>query len=114
MSSQYEKRKQKVVAELETKRSEIRTKGDQTEVDPVKKAAAVEQTFEYSGFDIFSPDGGRTYKVAELEYSPSTGEARVKNTFDITRLVALTYTNQKHALNSLKTREKKLKDKDGK
>lgn len=96
MATQYEKRK-KVREELEAKLA------DQTpEIKETKEVVR----FTQSAFDIFSPDGGKTYQVAEIAYNPETGEAKITNTFDISRLIALQYTNQKNALNSLKTRKK--------
>lgn len=94
MASQFEKRKAKVAAdvvkELEAKREDIRAK------------AANEPTYSQKGYDVFSEDGGRSYKVAEIEYDPQSGAARVTGTSEITRLVALKYAGQKQALGILK------------
>lgn len=96
MPSQFEKRKaktpEKVAEEIQEKRSEIRAKA--------------EPVFTQSGMDIFTPNGGKTYHVAELAYNPETGEAKVVGVFDISRLVALSYANQKTALNTLKQRKR--------
>ncbi len=109
MPSQFDKRKAKsietVTAEIQDKREKIRSKPEETVSDKV------ETVYTQSAFDIFTPDGGRNYQVAEIAYNHETGEAKVTNTFDITRLVALSYANQKGALNSLK---KRSKPKDGK
>lgn len=87
--SQYEKRRDKdIVKEVEEKIAEIRS--------------APEVTFTQTGFDIYTPDGGRTYKVAEISYNPETGDAKVNEIFTISRLVALSYANQKTALSTLK------------
>ena len=94
MATQYEKRKAKIASdvakEIEAKREEIRAK------------AANEPTYTQKGYDVFTPDGGRTYKVIELEYNPDTGHARVVGTSEISRLVALKYDAQKTALGILK------------
>ena len=94
MSSQFEKRQLKkaeaVKAQIEAKREDIRAK------------AANEPVYTQTGLDIYTPDGGKTYGVAEISYNPETGDAKVTNTFSITRIVALTYLNQKIALNTLK------------
>ena len=86
--SQYEKRRDKdIVQEVQEKIAEIR---------------ATPTAYTQSAFDIYTPDGGRTYKVAEISYNPDTGEAKVSEIFNITRLVALSYANQKTALSTLK------------
>lgn len=79
------------------------------EADAVAKEAATERTpetgepvYTQSGYDVFSPDGGRTYKVVELEYNPETGDAKVTGTSAISRLIALKYDAQKVALGILK------------
>lgn len=98
MASQFEKRQKKtpeaVAEEIKEKRSEIRAKA--------------EPVYTQTGYDIFSPDGNRTYKVAEISYNPETKEAKVTEIFTITRLVALAYANQKTALKTLK--RKGIKD----
>ncbi len=103
MSSQYEKRKAKAQAELEAKRAEIRAKAD---VEPSVPAKAPETqkgaVYTQTGYDVYSPDNGKNYRVAEIEYNPETGEARVKNTDKLSRLIALTYSNHKDALRTLK------------
>lgn len=90
MASQFLKRKLKLEAEA-------------------AKEAATEKSVEtglpvytQKGFDVFTPDGGRSYKVIELEYNPDTGAARVTGTSDISRLIALKYDAQKVALGILK------------
>lgn len=92
MPSQYEKRKaktpEKVVEEIQERRSEIRAQG--------------EPTYTQSGLDIYSPDGGKTYEIAEISYNPETKDAKVTTIYSISRLVALTGLNQKTALNTLK------------
>lgn len=97
--SQFEKRKEKdsatLVKEVEEKVAELKAK------------PATEYT--QTGFDVYTPDGGRTYKVAELKYNPETGEASVVAVHSITRLVALQYANTKQALSILKkTNSKEL------
>jgi hypothetical protein len=89
--SQYTKRRSKdLVEEVQEKIQELRTE------------AAKPAEYTQSGFDVYTSDGGRSYHVAELTYNPETGEAKVVEIFDISRLVALQYANQKTALNSLK------------
>lgn len=94
MASQFEKRKAKlaadVVKEIEHKRDDIRAK------------AAGEPVYTQTGYDIYSEDGGKSYGVAEIAYNPQTGESKVKDTFSISRLIALSYANQKQALGILK------------
>lgn len=58
------------------------------------------------GYDIYSLDGGGSYSVAEIQYNPETGEAKVLDTFEISRLIALSYYNQKTALGILKKQKK--------
>lgn len=55
-----------------------------------------------TALDIYTPDGGKNYEVAEISYNHLTKEAKVTATFSISRLVALTYQNQKTSLNTLK------------
>lgn len=91
MPSQYTKRRNKdLVEEVQEKIEELRTEAEKP------------KEYNQSGFDIFTTDGGRSYHVAELAYNPETGEAKVNGIFDISRLVALQYKNQKDALNTLK------------
>ncbi len=97
MASQYSKRKTKSSSEL--------VKEVEEKLEEIKNAPQFTQT----GLDIYSPDGGRTYEVAEISYSPETKEAKVTATYSISRLVALTAMNQKTSLNTLK---RKLVNKD--
>jgi hypothetical protein len=94
MSTNFEKRKAKdaetVKAEIAQKREDIRAK------------AANEPVYTQKGYDVFSGDGGRTFRVVELEYNPESGHARVLGTSAITRLIALKYDAQKTALGILK------------
>jgi len=104
MSSQFEKRKAKstetVTKEIEDRRAEIRSRAE-PEVTPV-----VEPVYTQTGLDIYTTDGGKTYGVAQISYNPETGDAKVVETFGITRLVALTYAQQKLSLGSLKKSKK--------
>lgn len=94
MSSQFEKRKAKlaadVVKEIASKREDIRAK------------AANEPVYTHKSYDVCSTDGNRTYKVVELEYNPETGDAKVVATSAISRLIALKYDGMKTALGILK------------
>lgn len=105
MSSQFEKRKAKsteeISREIQDKRSEIRAS---REMPPVVMDTPV---YTQTGLDIYTPDGGRTYKIAEILYNPETMQAEVKEIFNITRLVALQYANTKTGLGTLK---KKIKN----
>ena len=95
--SQYEKRRDKdIVQEVQEKIAEIR--------------AAPEPTYPETALDIYLSADGKTYEVAEIAYNPVTKDAKIINTFSISRLVALTAMNQKVALNTLK---RKLIKKDG-
>lgn len=106
MPSNYEKRQAKsaatVAKEIQERREQIRSKV----VEPAAKAAEAEQVKEpvytQMAYDVYTPDGGKTYKVAEISYNPVTKEAEVKEIFNITRLVALQYANTKVALGTLK------------
>lgn len=129
MASQFEKRKKSAEAvskEIEAKRSKLREKGTMEKESPiqetplekqnrmqneiqVQKQAMLDQQdpfYPHKAYDIFTSDGGKTYQVAEIEYNASTGHARVIETFNITRLVALSYANQKIALGTLKKGKK--------
>lgn len=103
MSSQFEKRKAKsvtdVAKEIEVKRDDMRSKTS------LEEAAVYTQT----GYDVFTSDGGKSYGVAEIAYNPITGTAHIVDTFSISRLVALSYANQKQALGILK-KQKKAKE----
>lgn len=94
MPTQFEKRKTKsiedVAKEIESKRDDIRAQALEAPV------------YDQVGFDVFTPDGGKTYKVAELAYNPVTNQAQVIGVYSITRLVALQYKNTKNALSMLK------------
>jgi hypothetical protein len=100
LASNFEKRQKKspeiVAAEIQEKRSELRSKA--------------EATYSQTALDIYSSDGGKNYEVAEIAFNPETGEAKVVATYSVSRLVALTGINQKTALNTLK---RKLIKKDG-
>src|SRR5271165_6256828 len=93
-TSQYEKRKAKnadtVKAEIEAKREDIRADGLR------------EPVYTNTGYDVYTPDGGKSHKVVEFAYNPKTGEAKVADVFDISRIIALSYENQKQALGILK------------
>jgi hypothetical protein len=106
MASQFEKRKVKtaetVAKEIQDKRSEIRASGA-TEVSE-------EPVYDQMAYDIYTDNGGKTYKVAEISYNPITKRAEVKELFSITRLVALQYANTKTALGTLKRKAIKLKE----
>lgn len=101
MASQYEKRKAKaeeiVKHEIETKRAEIRETAHK----------AQEPVYTHTGYDIFSPDGGKTFKVVEFVYNPTTGDAKVGELFDVSRLIALSYETKKTALGILKKKRYK-------
>lgn len=109
MASQFEKRKSKstesVAQEIISKRSEKRASVDEPDM-PIVVSEPEAPVYNQTGFDIFSSDNGKTYGVAEIEYNPETGRARVKDTFSITRLIALSYGNQKVALQTLKKGKK--------
>lgn len=80
------------------------------EEQPSETAPVMEETaapsYTQSGFDVFTPDGGATYQVAELAYNPETRQAVVTNIFDISRLVGMSYGNHKASLNTLKKGKK--------
>lgn len=96
MASNYEKRRTRtteaVRAEIEAKRSEIRE----------GKAPEPAPQYTNTGYDVYTMDGGRTYKVAEFSYNPATSQATVIDTFNISRVIALAYENKKTALGILK------------
>lgn len=97
MATQFEKRKAKsavdVAKEIESKRDDIRA---QSLEEPVYTSTAL---------DIYTNDGGKTFGVAEISYNPETGVAKVINTFNISRIIALSYANQKMALGTLKKKK---------
>src|SRR5580698_6443291 len=103
MASQFQKRKAKtpdaVSQEIQDKRAEIRASREST-------VAAPEPVYTQTGFDVFTDDGGKTYQVAEFSYNPVTLQAEVVNLFSISRLIALSYGNQKVALQTLKKGKK--------
>lgn len=94
--TQYEKRKAKDASVI----SEIEKHLDDSSV------FEQEPVYTQTGYDVYTEDGGRTYKVAELKYNPQTGEAVFVGDGDISRLVALKYFNQKTALGILKTNKR--------
>ena len=103
--NQFEKRKAKsteeVVKEITEKRAAIRS---------TEKDKAPEPLYDQMAYDIYTDDGGKSYKVAEINYNPQTKQAEVKELFSITRLVALQYANTKTALGTLKRKAIKLKE----
>jgi hypothetical protein len=90
--SQFEKRKNKLPSELVK----------QVEEKIVELRSAPELTYPETALDIYLSNDGKTYEVAEIAYNPETKDAKIINTFSISRLVALTAMNQKVALNTLK------------
>lgn len=52
--------------------------------------------------DVFSMDGNATFGVAEIKYNPLTGEAKVTATYNVSRLVGLSYAPGKAALDKMK------------
>ncbi len=92
MASQFEKRKKKTSEDL--------TKLVEEKIAEIRAAPAVE--FTQTALDIYSPNGGKDYEVAEISFNPVTREAKVTEIYTISRLVALTGLNQKTALNTLK------------
>jgi hypothetical protein len=93
--SQFEKRKEKQEKPIEERVREL--------IDTPEP----ETTYNQVGYDVFTSDGGKTYGVAEIEYDPESGQARVKDVFTISRLVALKYANMKEALGILKKKIQK-------
>ncbi len=91
--SQFEKRKEKLSDDL--------VKKVEDKLEEIKSAPKYTQ----EAYDVFY--NGKDYNVATIEYSPETGEARVKELFNITRLVGMTYSNHKKSLSILK--KQKLK-----
>jgi hypothetical protein len=91
--SQFQKRQEKAIEEITKKREEIRE---------TAAPKAEEPTFTQTALDIYTRDGGRHYEVAEIQYNPTTREAKVVEIYKISRLVALQYDNTKVALNTLK------------
>lgn len=92
MTTNYEKRKSK---DIESVKEEIVAKREQIRTD-------AEPTYPFSGYDIYTPNGGGTYLVAEIEFNPETKQARVKEIFEVSRLIALSYVAQKNGLRVLK------------
>lgn len=88
--SQYEKRKEKQMS---------KALDDLVEQVDVAGEAIYTQT----GYDVYTSDSGKSFHVAEIEYNPTTGVARVIGISDLSRMVALKYANQKVALGILKT-----------
>lgn len=97
MATHYEKRKQKIAEQIQEKRTEIRETAVPKDEQPV---------YTNVGYDIFSPDGGKTYKVVEFHYNPTTGHAQVGELFEVSRLIALSYESKKTALGILKKKGK--------
>lgn len=95
MASQFEKRRAKtldqVTEEIQEKRSEIRTKS--------------EPVYTQKALDIYSPDGNGSFQVVEISYNPETGDAKVNEVFNISRMVGLSYKNHKDALATLKKKK---------
>lgn len=108
MASQFSKRKAKSVdevsQEIQDKRAGLRASREAA--SSAASAPIAEPSYTQQGFDIFTSDGGKTYQVAEISYNPDTLQAEVVNTFTISRLVALSYGNQKTALQTLKKGKK--------
>lgn len=102
--TQFEKRKARtadaVSQEIQDKRAGMRASRDA--VSAAAPAPIAEPVYNQQGFDIFTRDGGKTYEVAEISYNAETLQAEVVNIFTISRLVALSYRNQKTALQTLK------------
>lgn len=97
MSSMYSKRKskEKVVESVVQMTNPI--------IDhPKDETASKKTSIEYTGYDIFSPDSGGHFFIAELKYDPSTGEARVTDTYEVSRLIGLQFAGQKTALGIIK------------
>jgi hypothetical protein len=90
MASQFEKRKAKAsVDSAPTVEQQVETE-------------TTAPIYTQIGLDVYSPDGGRNYEVAEISYNHETRQAEVKEVYKISRLVALQYANTKTALNTLK------------
>lgn len=106
--SSFLKRKAKEAADLLKKQTEAKPTEEAAEAPitttelydlaPVKE----EKVFPQTALDIFTGDGGRTYYGAQIKYDPDTGEAKVVETFTISRQVALAFTQQKTGLYTLK------------
>ena len=97
MSTNFERRKAKV--------TEAVSKAVEAKKETVRAEAAGEPSYDQSAYDVFTADGGKSFGVAEIAYNPATGEATVKDTFSISRLIALQYANQKTALGILKQKK---------
>ncbi len=106
MSSQFFKRKVKAAAT----KPPVEPTSEMQEITQMPEASVVQETpktlaeivYSQKGLDIFTSDGGKTYQVAEIAYDPETMQAAVLNIFSISRLIALSYFNQKTALETLK------------
>ncbi len=92
MASQFSKRKEKssadLVKEVEQKLEELK--------------APEETVYNQTGLNVYSPDGGNSYEVAEIKFNPDTKQAEVVEIYKISRLVALQHANTQSALNTLK------------
>lgn len=98
VSSQFAKRQKKKESQEEVA----------SKLEPIQaETVDTEPVYTQTGLDIYTSDGGKSYGVAEIVYNPETGEAKVLATFSISRLVALSYANQKTALNTLKRKANK-------
>lgn len=127
MPSQYEKRKAKAAAEAAARKADemkqeiadMAEQGLEPVIGPAAESmgmsepapevdgiAQFDKFYTQHAYDIFTSDGGKTYHVAEIHYNPQTGHALVGEIFDISRLVALSYANQKTALGTLKKGKK--------
>lgn len=109
MSSQFEKRKARIEAELKEKRAEIRDKAPISGDSPVAKPTPVEiidpnmikepRVFTHEGFDIFLE--GRYFKAVTFKYNPESRVVEIIDIAPIERAVGLSYENQKRALRTL-------------
>lgn len=98
--NQFKKRQKKIAAVVE----EAKANSEALAV-PVKEKDLNVNRYTQVGMDVYTADGGRSYNVAEIEYNPDSKEARVKEVFSISRLVALSYAEQKTALKTLKRKK---------
>ncbi len=89
MASNFKKRLSKEVAVPEV-------------VVPKSEEVVLPQT----GYDIYSLDGGGSYNIAEIQYDPTTSLAKVVQTYEVSRMIALSYAGQKTALSILKKQKK--------
>jgi hypothetical protein len=94
MASQFSKRK--------AKSSEDLVKEVEEKLEELKAPAAEETTYTQTGLNVYTPDGGSTYEVAEIKFNPETKQAEVAEIYKISRLVALQHANTQNALNTLK------------